>query len=77
MANADENSASDEASNVMPWRKGLDEGGNDGEEAAYRHAPASAEVVGERAAYEPPGNDGAYGVGGIDEAEQIGVFFLR
>lgn len=46
LANANKDSASDEAAEVASWRKGLYKGSDDGEETANKHAPSSSQVIG-------------------------------
>ena len=76
MTETDQDPSTDEGTDVMVRRERLDEGRDDCEEAADPHAPAPPEKVGEGPADEPSRDDGADGVGGVDEAEHVRILFL-
>jgi hypothetical protein len=45
LANTNQNTTENKDSNLVVWSKGLDEGGDNGNEAANRHTPSSAKII--------------------------------
>lgn len=75
LAQTNDDTASNKATDIAFWRESLHEGGNDDEQRSSCHTRATASEVGKRATHEKPCNNGTDGVGGVDGALSLRVLF--
>ena len=73
LPNTDDDTSSNETSNVPTWRECLEEGRNDREEGAQKHAKTTALPVGQRSTKEETCDDGSNSVCGVDSSDDLGT----
>ncbi len=73
LAQTDDDTTSNEDTNVATGRERLHEGSDDDENGASGHADAATSIIGERSTHEETSHDRSNGVGSVDGTNGVGI----
>jgi len=77
LAEADDDSSSHEAADVVTWAETLDECGNNDQGTTNTHTDLAAEIVRNRTSKEEATDDGANSIYRIDQTNQVGIRLIE